>query len=134
MNRGDMFLYSGKLYHGAGPNSSKDQVRKGINITYSVGWIRQEENQFLSVPLELARTLPDDLLRLMGYSLGAPGIGIYADSQDPIAAIRSVPYEQYVYSESVKRTLAHKPSQYAAGFLADIEQLEAQTGKPEAHR
>ena len=40
----------------------------GVNITYSVGWLRQEENQYLTVPPEVARELPDDLLRLIGYA------------------------------------------------------------------
>ncbi|MDR5799111.1 MULTISPECIES: phytanoyl-CoA dioxygenase family protein [Caballeronia] len=125
MKRGDAFIYSGKLYHGAGPNTTEDFVRKGINITYSVGWVKQEENQFLSVPMEIAKTLPDDLLRLMGYQLGAPGIGIYRDSEDPIAAVRSVPYEQYHYAQSVKKSSAAKSTSYKDDFLKEIEELTA---------
>ena len=26
----------------------------GLNITYNVGWLRQEENQYLSVPHDVA--------------------------------------------------------------------------------
>lgn len=129
MKRGDAFIYSGKLYHGAGPNTSKDQVRKGINITYSIGWVKQEENQFLSVPHEIAKTLPDDLLRVMGYQQGAPGVGIWRDSEDPIAAVRSVPYEQYVYSAAVKKTLDAKASDYKAGFLSEIQALDKETAE-----
>lgn len=123
MKRGDVVIYSGKLYHGAGPNTTQDQVRQGINITYSVGWVKQEENQFLSVPREIAQTLPDDLLRVMGYQQGAPGIGIYRDSEDPLAAIRSLPYEQYVYSQAVKKTLDASASDYKAQFLNEIVEL-----------
>ena len=36
---------------------ARTQTRVGINITYNVSWLRQEENQYLSVPLEIARTL-----------------------------------------------------------------------------
>jgi len=129
MKRGDAFIYSGKLYHGAGPNHSRDQVRKGINITYSIGWVKQEENQFLSVPIEIARTLPDDLLRLMGYQQGAPGIGIFRDSEDPMAAVRSLPYEQYVYGEQVARTVAKSGNKDAAVLLEEINQLNQTTRK-----
>ncbi|MDT5299246.1 MAG: hypothetical protein QOG79_2488, partial [Mycobacterium sp.] len=69
MERGSMFFYSGKVYHGAAANKSAS-VRQGINITYCVGWVRQEENQYLSTPIEVARTLDDDLLKLMGYQMG----------------------------------------------------------------
>ena len=49
-----MLFYTGALYHGGGANRS-DEVRYGLNITYAVGWLRQEENQYLSVPPDVAR-------------------------------------------------------------------------------
>src|SRR5581483_5834993 len=70
MSAGSVLFYTGSLYHGAGANRS-DHVRCGLNITYAVSWLRQEENQYLSVPAAIARELPDDLLRLMGYARGA---------------------------------------------------------------
>jgi ectoine hydroxylase-related dioxygenase (phytanoyl-CoA dioxygenase family) len=75
------------VYHGGGANSS-DETRMGLNITYDVGWLRQEENQYLSVPHEVAAELPDDLLRLMGYRIGAYALGYIDDVRDPIEAIR----------------------------------------------
>jgi ectoine hydroxylase-related dioxygenase (phytanoyl-CoA dioxygenase family) len=65
MPAGSVVFYTGSLYHGAGANRS-DEVRYGLNITYAVSWLRQEENQYLSVPPDVARTFPDSLLRLMG--------------------------------------------------------------------
>jgi hypothetical protein len=53
-----------------------------------VGWLRKEENQYLSVPREVAATLDDDLLRLMGYSTGAYALGYVDDVRDPLEAIR----------------------------------------------
>jgi Phytanoyl-CoA dioxygenase (PhyH) len=87
MRKGSVLLYTGALYHGGGPNSS-DGTRHGVNITYAVGWLRQEENQYLSVPAEIARDLPDDLLRLMGYAPGAYALGYVDDLRDPIAVLR----------------------------------------------
>ena len=66
MRRGSVLFYDGKVLHGGGANRSTG-VRRGVNITYAVGWVRQEENQFLACPPEIARTLHDDLLHLMGY-------------------------------------------------------------------
>jgi ectoine hydroxylase-related dioxygenase (phytanoyl-CoA dioxygenase family) len=62
--------------------------RCGINITYSVSWLRQEENQYLTVPIETARTLPTSLLRLIGYRRGAFGLGYVDDLRDPIELVR----------------------------------------------
>ena len=83
MERGSVLLYVGSLYHGGGPNTS-DSDRVGVNITYSVGWLRQEENQFLTVPPEIARELPERLQRLLGYSLGAYALGYVDDLRDPL--------------------------------------------------
>ncbi len=57
-------------------------------VHYSLGWLRQEENQYLSVPTDVLQTLPEDLLRLMGYSHGAYSLGFIDGGRDPIAAIR----------------------------------------------
>jgi hypothetical protein len=87
MAKGSVLFYTGSLYHGAGANRS-ESIRSGINITYNLSWLRQEENQYLSVPLEIARTLPVDLLRLMGYTRGAYALGYVDDLRDPIEVVR----------------------------------------------
>ena len=87
MSVGSCLFYTGKVFHGGGANTS-DEVRIAGNITYVVGWLRQEENQYLSVPREVAETLDDDLLRLMGYRVGAYALGYIDDVRDPIEAIR----------------------------------------------
>ncbi len=87
MPRGSVLFYSGSVYHGGGANDSA-ATRIGLNITYAVAWLRQEENQYLSVPREVAETLPVDLLRLMGYDRGAYALGYIDDLRDPIEAVR----------------------------------------------
>lgn len=86
MDAGSVLFYSGSLYHGGGPNRS-DAVRMGLNITYAVSWLRQEENQYLTTPIEIARGLPEDLLRLMGYQRGAYALGYVDDMRDPMQAV-----------------------------------------------
>jgi ectoine hydroxylase-related dioxygenase (phytanoyl-CoA dioxygenase family) len=87
MEAGSVLLYTGSLYHGGGANRS-DAARLGLNITYALAWLRQEENQYLSVPPEVARELPESLLRLMGYARGAYALGYIDDLRDPIEAVR----------------------------------------------
>jgi ectoine hydroxylase-related dioxygenase (phytanoyl-CoA dioxygenase family) len=87
MERGSVLLYTGSLYHGGGANRSQE-TRYGINITYNASWLRQEENQYLSVPLEVARALPVELLRLIGYARGAYALGYVDDLRDPIEVVR----------------------------------------------
>jgi len=83
MPAGSVLFYTGALYHGGGANTSND-TRYGVNITYVVSWLRQEENQYLATPPEIARTLPEPLLRLMGYARGAYALGYVDDMRDPL--------------------------------------------------
>jgi ectoine hydroxylase-related dioxygenase (phytanoyl-CoA dioxygenase family) len=84
MPRGSALLYLGSLYHGAGANRSNAD-RIGLNVGYSLGWLRQEENQYLACPPEVARTLPVELAKLVGYRRGSYALGYYGDIEDPIA-------------------------------------------------
>jgi ectoine hydroxylase-related dioxygenase (phytanoyl-CoA dioxygenase family) len=67
MTRDSILFYTGSVYHGGGADRS-DATRIGANITCNLSWLRQQENQYLAVPPEIACELPEDLLRLMGYS------------------------------------------------------------------
>jgi ectoine hydroxylase-related dioxygenase (phytanoyl-CoA dioxygenase family) len=87
MKKGSVLFYSGSVYHSGGPNRS-EETRIGLNITYNVSWLRQEENQYLSVPFDIAATLPIDLLRLIGYRRGAYALGYVDDLRDPIEVVR----------------------------------------------
>ena len=113
MGRGSVLFYDGKVLHGAGANTS-DGVRRGVNITYAVGWVRQEENQYLACPPEIARTLDDDLLRMMGYTQGAFALGYVGDQTDPLAALRGGTAK----AETIGAVAEHNTD--ARRFVADI--------------
>ena len=82
MKTGSVLLYTGAVFHGGGENRS-EQDRIGLNITYSLGWLRQKENQYLSTPPELARSLPRPLQELIGYSMGQYALGYYSPPGAP---------------------------------------------------
>ncbi len=83
MTKGSVLMYTGSVFHGGGANTTQT-CRIGMNVGYSVGWLRQEENQYLACPPEIARTLPEGLLRLMGYQRGAYSIGYVDDMREPL--------------------------------------------------
>jgi ectoine hydroxylase-related dioxygenase (phytanoyl-CoA dioxygenase family) len=83
MTKGSVLLYTGSIFHGGGANTTQ-AARIGMNVGYSLGWLRQEENQYLSCPPEVARTLPEGLLRLMGYQRGAYAIGYVDNLREPL--------------------------------------------------
>ena len=82
MKRGSVLVYLGSLLHGGGANRT-DRPRTGIVHSYSLGWLRQAEPQYLAVPLDLAGTLPERLQRLLGYFVHEPNLGSL-EGQDPI--------------------------------------------------
>jgi ectoine hydroxylase-related dioxygenase (phytanoyl-CoA dioxygenase family) len=68
MPAGSVLFWLGGTLHGAGPNTSNDW-RYGVILTYSLGWLRQEENQYLDVPPEVAERLSPELRRMIGYEM-----------------------------------------------------------------
>lgn len=115
MKKGSVLLYTGKIYHAAGENKS-DQVRQAINITYAVGWVRQEENQYLSTPPEVARTLPDDLLKLMGYQCGCFAMGYVRDFEDPLAYLKGSNERRSTGFNALSSTANQSSTEYASAL------------------
>jgi ectoine hydroxylase-related dioxygenase (phytanoyl-CoA dioxygenase family) len=81
MPAGSMVLYTGTVFHGGGANLS-NTMRTGCLLHYSLGWLRQEENQYMACPPELAATFPRRLQELMGYDLAAVNLG-FVDHKHP---------------------------------------------------
>jgi ectoine hydroxylase-related dioxygenase (phytanoyl-CoA dioxygenase family) len=67
MESGSALLYSGKLVHGGGANSTSE-TRMGLYFGYIPSWLRPLENSCITVPRELLETLPNDLQQILGYS------------------------------------------------------------------
>ncbi len=82
MEAGSVLLYSGAVFHGGGENQTGSD-RVGVNLTYTLGWLRQEENQYLSCPPEIARTLDPELQDLIGYARGSYALGYYTPPLPP---------------------------------------------------
>ncbi|MBM4384673.1 MAG: phytanoyl-CoA dioxygenase family protein [Deltaproteobacteria bacterium] len=69
MPAGSAVIYLGSTIHGAGANSTASEWRPGLHISYVVGWLRTEENNYLAVPPEIARTLPRAAQEVLGYAV-----------------------------------------------------------------
>jgi len=90
MKAGSVLIYSGSVIHAGGENLTEAD-RIGINITYCLGWLRQEENQYLSCPPAIARTLDPKLQALLGYSMGSYALGYFSPPLPPGAGPEVVP-------------------------------------------
>ncbi len=87
MRRGSVLIWTGWTVHGAGANTT-DARRVGMNVDYSLSFLAQEENQFLSCPPNIAKTLSDDMRRLIGYTQGGNALNYFADCMSPKAALK----------------------------------------------
>ena len=68
MRAGSAVLYLGSTIHGGGRNSSAEEWRRGMHMSFVVGWLRTDENNYLSTPPAVARTLPRRSQELLGYA------------------------------------------------------------------
>lgn len=67
MPAGSAVIYLGSIIHAAGSNTTTDQWRRGMHLSYAVGWLRTEENNCLSAPIDVVRSYPRRAQQLLGY-------------------------------------------------------------------
>lgn len=68
MPAGSILVWHGSFWHGGGANTT-DEARMGIAMNYCAGWIRQQENQQLGIPLDVVRTFSPELQELCGFGI-----------------------------------------------------------------
>jgi ectoine hydroxylase-related dioxygenase (phytanoyl-CoA dioxygenase family) len=66
---GGAVIYLGSTIHFAGTNATADEWRLGVHVSYTLGWLRTEENNSLAVPPAVARTLSPAAQELLGYAV-----------------------------------------------------------------
>ncbi len=87
MPKGSFCAFLGSTYHGGGRNTTTDAWRIALFAGYSLGWLRQEQNWYLSVTPDDVRQMPEQLARLLGFNLHRPFLGWVQDFQDPYDVI-----------------------------------------------
>ena len=89
MQPGSAVIYLGGTYHAGGANITEDKCRRGMHVSYCLGWLRTEENNYLSLSLDRVRKLSRQAQTLLGYAAhdGLPmGLGYLGavDLCDPV--------------------------------------------------
>jgi len=82
MRRGSVLVFHGSLWHGGGANTTAER-RVGLAMNYCAGWMRQQENQQLGIPLDVARGFGPRLRKLCGFGLYRALIG-HIDRCSPV--------------------------------------------------
>ena len=81
MPKGSVFFWLQSTIHGGGANTASTP-RSGLFISYCLGWLRQEDNQYLLMPREVAESFPENVSRLLGYQAHGKFLGIYPGDPD----------------------------------------------------
>jgi ectoine hydroxylase-related dioxygenase (phytanoyl-CoA dioxygenase family) len=68
MPAGSVLAWHGSLWHGGGANTTSE-YRVGVAMNYCAGWVRQQENQQLGVPLGTIRRFGARLQELCGFGV-----------------------------------------------------------------
>ncbi len=68
MPAGSAVVYLGSTIHAGGRNTTADGWRRGMHMSFVVGWLRTEDNNYLSTPPDVARNLPRRSQELLGYA------------------------------------------------------------------
>ncbi|WIW88053.1 phytanoyl-CoA dioxygenase family protein [Sphingobium sp. V4] len=74
LSRGDALVFLGSTLHGGGGNASA-AARRGIVVSYCLGWLKPFELQWLVYPPAVARNFPSDVAALVGYAQHRPNLG-----------------------------------------------------------
>jgi len=81
MPKGSLAFWLGSTLHGLGVNTTA-KPRRGLISISAVGWLRQEENFYGSVPQDLAREYPERLQQMLGWQAHGD-MGGYIPGRDP---------------------------------------------------
>jgi ectoine hydroxylase-related dioxygenase (phytanoyl-CoA dioxygenase family) len=88
MPKGSVLIWHGSLWHGGGANTTDDD-RVGIAMNYCAGFIRQQENQQLGIPREIAAHFEPRLRELVGYSVYNALVG-HINKHSPVEILDAV--------------------------------------------
>jgi ectoine hydroxylase-related dioxygenase (phytanoyl-CoA dioxygenase family) len=113
---GDVLLFLGSTLHNGGANKTQD-IRRGMIVSYSLGWLKSFENQFLAYPPEVARNFDPVLAELIGYRQHRPNLGNYEGQSPAVLLMDDLP-------PHLAATDALRPDQQAQvdAFIANVAQ------------
>lgn len=67
MKAGDMLIWEGKVVHSGGENKTQNEYRRGITIPLTPAYFTPEETYAFSIDLEIVKTLPARVQKMIGF-------------------------------------------------------------------
>ena len=119
MPRGSACLFLGSTMHSGGANFSR-APRRGLVVSYCLGWLKPWENQWLAYPPEVARSFPPELAALIGYRQHRPSLGNF-EGQCPSALLRGPGEEGHPWTDTLLPQQGALAEEYRAMQLAMLK-------------
>jgi len=115
---GDALIFMGSTLHGGGGNGTS-APRRGVIVSYCLGWLKPFELQWLVYPPEIARCFSPELASLIGYAQHRPNLGNVEGQCPSVLLGDGVP--EYI---GAKDALRPDQADAAAAFLAGQQGAE----------
>ncbi|KIW59037.1 hypothetical protein, variant [Exophiala xenobiotica] len=88
MEPGSALFTLGSTFHAGSENKCDSSDPEALRTLFAVfgqrDYFRQHQEEVLSTPVEVARKLPDDILKITGYYKSVGGVGYVEDHQAPV--------------------------------------------------
>lgn len=115
MEPGAALLFLGSTLHGGGANRTT-RPRRGMIVSYSLGWLKPYELPWLAYPPEVARTFPAPLAELAGYRAHRPNLGTF-EGRCPSTLLEGTPSGALGAVDALKPDQEALIEQFHAGLL-----------------
>lgn len=107
MPAGAVMIFHGALWHGGGANVTTDEWRCGVSVQYCPGFVRQQQNPYLGIPVDVAAAFSDRLLELLGYRL-YKGIMGHVDGRSPGEVVFGERMAETAYKSAEQRRAVNR--------------------------
>ena len=99
-------------------------ARRGVIISYCLGWLKPYENQWLAYPPEIARHFPPELAALAGYAQHRPNLGNF-EGQCPSILFGGYPAEPLAAIDALRPDQAALLAEHVAAEQRDRNEASA---------
>lgn len=113
---GDAIAFLGSTLHGAGGNEGSG-VRRGIIVSYCLGWLKPYENQWLAYPPDVARNFSPELADLVGYAQHRPNLGNF-EGRCPSVLFNGYPVDPVAAVDALRPDQEERLAEHVAGQRA----------------
>lgn len=115
---GDALIFLGSTLHGGGGNLTAIP-RRGIVVSYCLGWLKPFELQWLVYPPAVARRFSPELAALVGYAQHRPNLGNVEGQCPSLLLGDSIP-DHLPAIDALRPDQAHGVAEFVRGQLGEM--------------